>query len=156
MPKKVSQKNNELLIAQQRTELEKLRESMPADLLRAAEDKLLDQCIKTVEGILDFSALGFDETGKVDENQLPIEWSLLTPSEKARKIRLAKYGCLPSADIPHGAKMAHQTLVGIIKARATENSGTRILNLEVSTFPAPAPLAPDKTLDAEFEVIDVD
>lgn len=133
-----------------------MRETLPLDSLRAAEDKLLATCIETVEGILDFSALGYID-GKLDEGQLPFEWGLLTPEQKARKIRLAQYGCLPSADIPHGAKMAHATLIGIIKARATEKSGTKILNLEVSQFPAPAPLKPDKeAIDADYEVIDVD
>ncbi len=157
MSKKITQKNNEQLLAIQKTELAKLREQVPLDTLRAAEDKLLAQCMETVEGLLDFAALGFDESGQVDESQLPLEWSFLTTEQKARKIRLAKYACLPSADIPHGAKMAHTTLVGIIKARAQEKTGTKILNLEVSQFPAPAPLKPDKdAIDADYEVIDLE
>jgi|ERR1700752_2080287 hypothetical protein len=157
MAKKISQKNTQLLLTQQRTELEKLKETVPLATLRAAEDKLLAQCIETVEGLLDFSALGFDEHGRLDENQIPFEWQLLTDEQKARKIRLAKYGCMPSAEIPHGAKMAHATLVGIVKARATENSGTKVLNLEVSSFPAPAPLKQEKdSIDADFEVVDID
>lgn len=157
MSKKITQKNNEMLLAQQVTELSKLRETLPLDTLRASEDRLLAQCIETVEGLLDFSALGYDENGQLDENQVPFEWGLLSPNEKARKIRLARYGCLPSADIPHGAKLAHQTLIGIIKARAQEKSGTRVLNLEVSTFPAPAPVTQDKdAIDAEYQVIDIE
>jgi hypothetical protein len=157
MSKKIAQKNTELLLAQQRTELDNLRQTIPLDTLRAAEDKLLAQCIETVEGLLDFSALGFDTKGQLDEGQLPFEWGLLTPEQKARKIRLAQYGCLPSGEIPHGAKMAHTALIGIIKARAQEKSGTKILNLEVSQFPAPAPLTQGKeALDADFDVIDID
>lgn len=157
MAKSISQKNTELLIKQQATELEKLRETLPLDQLRAAEDKLLGQCLDIVEGLVDFSALGFDERGNLDENQLPFEWGLLSPSEKARKIRLARYGCLPSADVPHGAKVAHATAMGIIKARATEKSGTKILNLEVSAFPAPAPITENKdAIDADFEVVDIE
>jgi hypothetical protein len=157
MSKKISQKNNEVLLLQQRTDLERLRDTLPLDTIRAAEDKLLAQCIETVEGLLDFSALGFDERGELDEGQLPMEWLMLTPEQKARKIRLAKYGCLPSSDIPHGAKLAHSTLIGIMKARATEKSGTKTLNIEVSQFPAPAPLKKDKdAIDAEFQVIELD
>lgn len=157
MAKKITQKNTELLISQQRTELDKLKESLPLEVIRAAEDKLMVQCLDIVESSLDFAALGFDASGEVDEDQLPFEWGLLTPHEKARKIRLAKYSCLPSAEVPHGVKLAHSTLIGIIKARAQEKSGTRILNLEVSSFPAPAPLTPEKgAIDADFEVIDVD
>lgn len=157
MSKKITQKNNEVLLLQQQTDLERLRETLPLDTIRAAEDKLLAQCIETVEGLLDFSALGFNESGELDEGQLPLEWLALTDEAKARKIRLAKYGCLPSSDIPHGAKLAHSTLVGIIKARATEKSGSKTLNIEVSQFPAPAPLTKDKdAIDAEYQVIELD
>ena len=157
MGKTTKQKNTELLLVQQKADIERLRESMPLDALRAAEDKLLAQSVEIVEGLLDFSALGYDDKGQLDEGQLPFEWGLLTPDQKARKIRLARYGCMSSNEIPHGAKMAHATLIGIIKARATEKSGTKILNLEVSTFPAPAPITQDKdAIDAAFEVIDVE
>jgi hypothetical protein len=125
--------------------------------LRAAEDRVLKQSLDTIEGLLDFSALGYDDKGQLDENQIPFEWHLLSDGEKARKIRLARYGCLPSADIPHGAKLAHATAMGIIKARAQEKSGTRILNLEVSSFPSPAPLERgNEALDADFEVVDIE
>lgn len=155
--KSITQKNNEKLVKQSLTELEKLRSELPHDLLRAAEDRVLQQSLDTIEGLLDFSALGYDEKGQLDENQIPFEWSLLPATEKARKIRLARYGCLSSADIPHGAKLAHATAMGIIKARAQEKSGTRILNLEVSSFPAPAPLNRDnEAVDAEFEVVDIE
>lgn len=157
MGKSITQKNNEQLLKQQLTELEKLRDELPKDMIRAAEDKVLDQSLKIIEGLLDFSELGYDDKGQLDENQLPFEWGLLSPSEKAKKIRLARYGALPSADIPHGAKLAHATAMGIIKARAAEKSGVRVLNLEVSTFPTPAPLEqPKESLDADFEVVDLE
>lgn len=150
-------KNTSLLLAQQRTELEKLKresESLTGEALRAAEDRLLAQCIEITEGLMDFASLGFDPDGT---EQVPAAWTQLSLEEKARKIRLAKYGCLPSSDIPHGAKLAHATMIGIIKARAQEKSGSKVFNMEVSMFPAPAPLekAPD-AIDTEFEVIDVD
>lgn len=158
MGKPISQKNTEQLILQQRQELDQFKaDGLTKESLRAAEDRLLQQCMETVEGLLDFSALDFTEKGELDENQLPEAWSKLSLDEKAKKIRLARYGCLPSSDIPHGAKLAHATLIGIIKARATENSGTKIFNMEVSTFPAPAPLKKaDDIPDADFEVIDLE
>ncbi len=151
------QKNTEMLLAQQKTELDKLRETLPIDTIRAAEDKLMAQCLDIVESSLDFAVLGFDSKGNVDEESLPLEWSLLSPVEKARKIRLAKYACLPSKDAPYGTRLAGEMLIGIIKSRAKEKSGTKIFNMEVSQFPAPAPLTPDKeTIDADFEVIDLE
>ncbi len=157
MAKSISQKNAQLVLKQQVTELEKLKESLPLDLIKAAEDRVLAQSLDILEGLMDFSALGFDESGRVDENSIPFEWRLLSDQEKARKIRLARFGALPSADIPHGAKLAHATAMGIIKARAHEKSGPKTLNLEVSTVPPLAPLEPEKeSIDAEFAVIDVE
>lgn len=155
MGKKTTQKNNELLVAQQRTELEKLRESLPIDTIRAAEDKLLAQCLSVVEGSLDFALLGFTSSGEVDEDRLPLEWQFMDPEEKAKRIRLAKYSCLPSSDVPYGVKASFATLTAIIKARATENSGNKTFNMEVSVMPAPTSFK-DESIDAEYEIIDVE
>lgn len=157
MAKTKNAKNAEVILKQQVTELQQLRDSLPLDQIKAAEDRVLAQSLDILEGLMDFSLLGFDETGQVDERSIPFEWRLLSDHEKARKIRLARFGALPSADIPHGAKLAHATAMGIIKARAQEKSGPKTLNLEVSTFPTLAPLEPEKdTIDAEFAVIDVE
>lgn len=154
---KKSSKTAETLLKQQVTELQSLRDSLPLDQIKVAEDRVLAQSLEILEGLMDFSLLGFDEMGQVDPETVPFEWRLLSDSEKARKIRLAKFGMLSSADIPHGAKLAHATAMGIIKARAQEKSGPKTLNLEVSTFPTLAPLeAPKDSIDAEFTVIDVE
>lgn len=156
MGKTIAQKNTERLVLQQKTELQRIRSELSVESLRAAEDKLLAQCMEQVEGLLDFSLLGFDDKGNWD-GETPPEWDVLTIEQKTRKIRLAKYGCMTSTDIPHAAKMAHATMIGIIKARAQEKGGTKILNLEVSTFPAPKPLKQTPEIaDAEYEVIDLE
>lgn len=157
MGKSNTQKNQEKLVKQQVTELAKLTDELPRDLLRAAEDRVLKQSLDVLEGVIGFAELGFDEKGQVDENQLPFEWLELSEAERRRRVRLARFGMMNTADIPHGAKMAHAAAVGIIKSRAQEKSGTRILNLELSTFPMPAPLEqqPD-AIDADFEVIDIE
>lgn len=157
MGKTTKQKNTAQLMLQQRQEIEKTRATLSVESIRAAEDKLLHQCLGIVESSLDFASLGFDEAGILDETQLPAAWTFLSDEDKARKIRLAKYACLPTKDVPHGVKMAHEMLIGIIKARATENSGTKVLNLEVSTFPAPSPVTQDPdAIDADYEVIDIE
>lgn len=157
MGKSSKQKNNEKLLAQQVTELEKLRETMPLDVVRAAEDALLKQSLGICEGALDFAELGFNVDGTVDEGSIPLEWHTLTDEQKARKIRLAKYGCLTSRDVPFGVKAAFQTATAIIKSRTLENVGSRVFNMEVSFFPAPAPLEQDPAaIDADYEVVDLD
>ncbi len=151
MPKKITQKNNEKLVAQQATELAKLRESLPLDTIRAAEDKLLAQCLDICEGSLDFASLGFDDKGG---EVIPQEWLDLPPDKKAQKIRLARYSCLPTAEVPYGVKAAFATMTAIIKARATENSGAKTFNMmEVSVMPAPASFT-DESIDAEYEIVD--
>lgn len=157
MARTKSAKNAEIILKQQATELQKLKDSLPLDLIKAAEDRVLAQSLDVLEGLVGFSELSFDETGQVDEKSIPFEWRLLPERELARKIRLARFGALPSADIPHGAKLAHASAMGIIKARAHEKSGAKTFNLEVSTFPSPAPLDQEKdSIDAEFAVIDVE
>lgn len=157
MAKTKNTKNAEVILKQQVTELQKLRDSLPLDQIKAAEDRVLAQSLDVLEGLVAFSELSFDETGQVDEKSIPFEWRLLPDRELARRIRLARFGTLSSADIPHGAKLAHASAMGIIKARAHEKSGAKTLNLEVSTFPALAPLEePKEAIDAEFAVIDVE
>jgi hypothetical protein len=130
---------------------------LPLDSIRAAEDKLLTQCLDIVESSLDFASLGFNQSGEVDEETIPFAWHQLTVADKAKKIRLARYCCLPSADVPYGVKAAFNMAMGIIKARSSEKSGNKVFNMEVSMFPAPAPLTQDKeAIDADFEVIDVE
>lgn len=155
MSKKITQKNNEKLVSQQATELAKLRETLPLDVIRAAEDKLLAQCLEICQGSLDFASLGFTTSGEVDEDALPVEWLMLNDQQKAQKIRLARYSCLPSADVPYGVKAAFATMTAIIKARATENSGHKTFNMEVSVMPAPTSFK-DESIDAEYAIVDVD
>lgn len=156
MTKSTKQKNQQQLLFQQKADLAKMSKELPMELVRASEDRLLKQCFDIMEGTLDFAALGYTD-GQIDESGLPAAWTFLSPEEKARKIRLAQYGCLPSGDVPYGVKAAFSTAVGIIKARATENSGTKVLNLEVSTFPAPSPVTQDpNAIDTDFEVIDIE
>lgn len=86
-----------------------------------------------------------------------MSWHLLSDDEKAKKIRLARYACLPSAEVPYGTKAAFATAMAIIKSRAQEKSGNKVFNMEVSVFPAPSPITQDRAaLDADFEVIDVE
>lgn len=149
MQKKKDQQIQLSLLKEQKTEIEKLSKSSSLEAIKAAESKLFTDAIKVLEPFMQFGELGFDdETGEVDS--VPFEWEGLSEEEKKKKIRLAKAGWMPSADVPHGVKMAHATVLGIIKAKATEKAGTKVLNIESITFPSPA------QKPEEFEVIDVE
>jgi hypothetical protein len=91
--------------------------------------------------------MGFSDTG---EAEVPPEWDSLPIREKEKRIRLAKATWLPSNEVPYGIKLAYDAMIGIIKARAARETGTRVLNIENATFPSPSPLV------KELEVIDVD
>lgn len=145
-PKNKLKAQQELIVAQ-RTEIVKQSKTLNMELLKAAEDNILAESIAIVQGCLGFADLEFDDEGNP---QYPKEWDDLPEGEKNKRVRLAKFGCMPSGDFPHGGKLAHQTMVGIIKARATEQSGSKVLNIENATFPSPAPLVQD------LEIIEVD
>lgn len=137
------------LLKDQQAQIEKLSKSSSLEAIKAAEEKLFSDALSIVQPYMKFAELGFDEvSGEVDS--IPFEWEGLPEEEKRKKIRLAKAGWMNSSDTPHAVKMAHATILGIIKAKATEQTGTKVLNIESITFPSPA------QKPEEFEVIDVD
>lgn len=149
MQKKKDQQLQLSLLKEQKAEIEKQSKSTSLEAIKLAESKLFTDAIKVLEPFMQFGELGFDDdTGEVDS--VPFDWEGLPEEEKKKKIRLAKAGWMPSADVPHGVKMAHATVLGIIKAKATEQSGAKTLNIESITFPSPA------QKPEEFEVIDVE
>jgi hypothetical protein len=149
MPTVKDQKLQMSLLKEQKHEIEKLSKSNSLEAIKAAESKLFSDAIKVLEPYMQFGELGFDnETGEV--NSIPFEWEGLLEEDKQKRIRLAKAAWMNSAETPHGIKMAHATVLGIIKAKATEQSGTKVLNIESITFPSPAQPA------EVFEVIDIE
>ena len=116
-------------------------------MLKEIESDLLNESVQIVQSVMQFGRIGFDEGGNV--TSIPFEWEGLPEEERRMKVRLAEAGWRNSSDFPHGAKLAHATMLGIIKARAQENSGIKVLNIESASFPDPAPLV------AEFEVMEV-
>lgn len=137
------------LLKEQEQQIKKLSNANSLETLKAAENKLFTDALDIIQPYMKFAELGFDEqTGEVDS--IPFEWEGLPEEEKKKKIRLAKAGWMNSSDTPHAVKMAHATIIGIIKAKATEQTGTKVLNIESITFPSPA------QKPEEFEVIDVE
>ena len=130
------------LIKQSKSQLEAIQKQTTRDTLLAIEDKLLDDSINIVNECNEFANLGFDESGNP---VIPESWEFLPPDIKEKRIRLAKANWMPSSDVPHGIKMAYATAMGIIKARATKESGNKSLNIETAVFPAPQSM--DKPVD---------
>src|SRR6476620_7257658 len=147
--KKKEQEIQLSLLKEQEQQIKELSKQNSLEGIKAAENKLFTDALEIIQPYMKFAELGFDEiSGEVDS--IPFEWEGLPEEEKKKKIRLAKAGWMNSSDTPHAVKMAHATIIGIIKAKATEQTGTKVLNIESITFPSPA------QKPEEFEVIDVD
>lgn len=130
------QKSNQLALLQRtQSEIDKSIVESSSLAIASAKAKLFDENVKILETYMKFHELGFGEDGEVDESQIPFEWEGLSREEKAKKIRLAKCGWMNSADTPNGIKVAHATVLGIIKATAVEQSGSKTLNIETVSFP---------------------
>jgi hypothetical protein len=136
------------LVKARTEQLMQISKQTSLDTLKAVEDKLLADSTSVVVDCLGFADLAFDP--ETYDPIVPAEWNDLPESEKARKIRLAKAVWMPSSDVPHGVKMAQEVMIGILKTRAAKETGTRILNIENASFPAPSPLL------KELDIIDVD
>lgn len=147
MSKSKDLKNQLSLLKEQKEEIKKISNNQSQLMLKEIETNLLNESAEIVHSVMQFARIGFDENGQV--TSIPFEWEGLPEEERRMKVRLAEAGWRNSSEFPHGAKLAHATMVGIIKARAQENSGTKILNIESASFPDPAPLV------AEFETIEV-
>lgn len=146
--KKKQQEIQLSLLKDQAAQIEKSLKSNSSEMIKAAESELFNDALAVIQPYMRFAELGFGEDGEV--NSVPFEWEGLPEEEKMKKIRLAKAGWMPSSDTPHGVKMAHATVLGIIKAKSTEQAGTKILNIESVTFPSPAQKGDD------YEVIDIE
>jgi len=147
-----SKKTNDLqlsLLKEQEAAIKKLSNASSLETIKAAENQLFNDALQVIQPYMRFAELGFDEeSGEVDS--IPFDWEGLPEEEKKKKIRLAKAGWMNTSDTPHGVKMAHATVLGIIKAQATVQGGTKVLNIQSISFPSPAQ-KPD-----EFETIDVE
>jgi hypothetical protein len=146
MDKKKTMIQQSLLQAQQ-VQIQKVSKDVNIQTLQSVEDQVLADSISIVQSCLNFADMGFDSEG---HEEIPEEWNDLPLREKEKRIRLAKATWLPSNEVPYGIKLAYDAMIGIIKARAAKESGTRVLNIENATFPAPSPLVQD------LEVIDVE
>jgi hypothetical protein len=146
MDKKKTMIQQNLILSQQ-SQIQKVSKDTNVQTLQAVEDQVLADSISIVQNCLNFAEMGFDDSG---HETVPPEWDDLPLREKEKRIRLAKATWLPSNEVPYGIKLAYDAMIGIIKARAAKESGTRVLNIENATFPAPSPLVQD------LEILDVD
>lgn len=104
------------------------------ELMKGIEDEILLESSSIVRDAL----RGRDiEPG---QDKPPEEWAVADPKEAAKMLRMANYALLPKKDAPVLLDIAMSQMLGIIKARATEQSGDRTLQMTFVQVPRPAVL----------------
>lgn len=112
------------------------------EALRAIEDELLKKSLGIVE-----SALDFVELDPENNDEVPQEWiDELGEAEAVKRHRVARAGWLNAKEAPVAMKLAKDTAMGIVKARATDKLASRPLSVQVLM---PAPMRDYSTKDVE-------
>lgn len=94
-------------------------------LFKQLEDEILQESAAIVRGALDFYRLGEEHA-----DGPPPEWIDELGEEAAwDKFRIVLAANQSAAKAPVGLKLAQQTMLGIIRARATEKAAPRSLNV---------------------------
>ena len=102
--------------------------------LRSLEDEILLDATETITGALGFSKIS---DADITRDEPPAAWVRdLGPARAAERFRLAKYALMSQKDAPVGLKIATAVHSSIVKARATEKGGTRVLNVALVQMPA--------------------
>lgn len=108
------------------------------DIIRTIENELHMQSAEVVHGVLAFTDINPSDPDP------PKKWVKTMGEERARKrMRLAQAGWMNAKEAPVALKVATQTFAGIVKARATEKSAPRALNVQVVQMSSPVPLFPE-------------
>ncbi|MHC4647300.1 MAG: hypothetical protein ACYTBJ_17555 [Planctomycetota bacterium] len=111
--------------------------------MKKLEQTMLDSSMRVITDTCNFDELDPDNIDAIPEKWIEEHGEL----EAKRKHRVAKAGWLPNKEAPIAIQTATKIAIGIIRARATEKSGPKILNIQPISMVAPK---------QRFEVIDVD
>ncbi len=104
------------------------------------EDQLADDCFKVITAAMKFAEI--DDSGTP-----PPEWiEEYGEKEALIRYRLAVAGSMNVSEAPFALKMATQTMVAVLKARATRTA-PRPLSLQLVQITAPLPAFPEKEMD---------
>lgn len=131
-----------------RQTLNKMNKAVSRDMIRAVEDELFFDSATIVNDSMKFAELSFDESGNVES--YPQSWDTeLTKAELQKRLRIAKANWMTSGEVPNGIKMAQTIAVGIMKARAAEDTGVKSLRIQNIVMTNP-------TIMKEFGEIEVE
>lgn len=112
------------------------------EYFRSVEDELLTETIAVVRDTLRFREIDPDEEG------IPDEWvkeaGLI---EATKRKRVASAAWMSAKEAPVGIAVAKSVMIGITRARATEKSGPRSLNVQTVYMTAPMPTFEEKEVE---------
>lgn len=113
------------------------------DEIKSVEDGLLEKAEAIVGGVMSFADIDPDAEGppKSWVDELGIEAAV-------KKFRLAQAGRLSSSAAPVGIKVATAVQATIMKARAMEKSGPKLLNVQLVQMSAPLPEFPRRIVES--------
>lgn len=115
------------------------------NLLKSIEDRLLQSSMEVVSASTEFAWLDPE-----DLETIPPEWiAELGLQEAERKHRIAKASWLPQSSAPNALATSLKIAVGIVRARAAEQSSTREMRIGEVTVNMTTPQAnfPELVID---------
>lgn len=118
-------------------------ERQQEDILKGLQDRIYRGALQVGVDMLEFNHI--DPTIDPERDPKYIYWVKEYGEEEAkRKYRVASAGWLPSKEAPVAIAEATKIAVGIIKARASEKSGSRIINVGKLMMVGEIPALPER------------
>ncbi len=111
------------------------REEQVDSYLREIENNILQKGLEQIEAGFSWPEIA-EELDPKDESAIPADWVQKHGMKKAKELyRIARASTMSSKDAPVGLKQNVQVVTGIIKARAHEKTGPKILNMNLVEMP---------------------
>jgi hypothetical protein len=111
------------------------QEEQVQSALRELENEILQESLEHISHAQAWAEIA-KELDPKDEAEIPEEWIAKYGEKVAKKrYRIARAATMKSADAPVALKENARVAIGILKARAHEKTGPRILNLSLVEMP---------------------
>ncbi len=119
----------------------------PEDELRKLQDELFRSSLEVSTDAMKFSEVD-PAAERAEDDPIFLEWVKSFGRKRAeRKYRVARAGWMAKKDAPVGILESTSMAVGIMKARAVEKGGARILNVGTVNMYAEIPTQPEKEVE---------
>lgn len=114
--------------------------------LKEVQERVFSKSLGVVEDMLEFRSI--DPGRTMEEDPIFQGWAKEFGDEEARaKYRVASAAWAPAKEAPMAIKEASAMAVGIIKARAVEKGGSRVLNVGKVYMAGEIPTLPEREVD---------